>query len=175
MNDTRHPGDDVLVAFALDETPARERAAIETHLDGCETCRGIVLRLHAALEAYRTVKPPEAPAHVLADLLEAQAAARAPRPGWRPRLRLVFVTAGLIALAGIFASGFWIGRSTAPAGTPATAAAEKGGTAPGARPLPERPAIEFRAEPPLMTGFTVVAEAIQSGTVERGNGSRDSL
>lgn len=170
-----HPDDDTLVACALDELEARDRAAIEAHLAVCETCRGIEGRMRAALDAYRMSEPAEAPARVLADLLETQAALRARRAGWSRRLRPVFVTAALVVFAGIFASGFWMGRSTAPAPAVAAAPVKAGmNRAPEPRPLPARPAIDFRTEPPLEIRFALAAETSFTGVPGRP-GSRDSL
>jgi anti-sigma factor RsiW len=172
---TMHPGEDELIAYALGEMDPRERAGIEAHLGACEGCRELARRLGAALAAYRSSESREAPARVLADLLEAQAELRPGRGarGWR--LQPILVAAALVVVAGIFASGYWMGRdaarvtgSTAPAvGSP------RGG--PPARPLPERPAIEFRSEPPLEARFAVAPETSLTTIRDRRASRRDSL
>jgi anti-sigma factor RsiW len=171
---TAHPDDDALVAHTLGELDPAARAEVDEHLDGCEACRVVVARLRAAVEAYRAAEPVEAPARVLADLLEAQAQQRARRAGWARRLRPVYVAAGLIAIAGAFASGLWVGRSVAPGSRAAGAADTSRSGAPAPARLPKRPVIEFRAEPPLETRLALAAESSFVG-IPGGGIKRDSL
>ncbi len=172
---TAHPGDDALVAFALDDMAPADWTGVSAHVEACESCRKVVGRLRAALQAYREEQPPEAPARLLADLLAAQAEQRT-RGEVRARwLRPALAAAALIVAAGIFASGFWAGRSTAPSGEASGAAVSPRDSSalPPAR-LPRRPAIEFRAEPPLEAHLALAAGMAPDSGHGRG-GRRDSL
>jgi anti-sigma factor RsiW len=78
MNDHQHhPTQDLLIARALgelDEFEESERAGVEAHLAECPRCAGVVRTLADAMSGYRESTRQEAPARILVDLIEAQAA-----------------------------------------------------------------------------------------------------
>ena len=135
-----HPGDDALVAHALNELDDGERRRIASHLDGCEECRRAVDAFTRAIDGVRAGPRPDAPMRVLVDLLEMQSERTQPRsrPTWVPLRRAVPV---LAALAVLFLAGFWAGRQSAPTVTPKVA-----------RPTVE-PAAEIRLPAPPSLGF----------------------
>ena len=137
-----HPADELLIAFALDELAEDDRGKISSHVDGCEVCRGTVVSLEAALECVRDAPARDAPAQVLVDLLEEQAAGRARTSLGRRLLSPLPLAAAAALLATLFFTGFWAGRQTAPdpAGLPPNA--ER--SAPRAHPLPDPPEIPFQ-------------------------------
>ncbi len=170
-----HPGEDSLIAYVLDEVDIPERAGIESHLGECAACGETVFRLSSAVETYRESGDDGAPAGVLIDLLEAQAATRdrMAMPWWR--LKPVFASASIALVALLFLSGFWAGRSSAPAGPQAHTRVEERAEIPW--PLPVPPVIDFQAERPLSVRFALAGDVTRmgAGTPEEREGLRDSL
>jgi anti-sigma-K factor RskA len=106
MNDG--PPHELSAAYALDALDGHEREAYETHLAGCERCRGDVasFRATASALAYDVDLPP------LPETLEHRivSAARAERPNVVPlRQRIVLPAAALSAVAAVaaIAIGIW--------------------------------------------------------------------
>ena len=136
-----HPGEDTIIAFALEELGENEREEVESHLLACEECRRSATSLRAAIEGYQRRERPEAPARVLVDLLAAQGGRS---EGKRTRLlRFGAAPVALAAslLAAFFLTGFLAGRHTASA--PEGTQADMERRAPLRQPLPEPPPISF--------------------------------
>ncbi len=111
MSDERntHPGDDLLVGFALHELDESERSPVERHMEECSSCRETVTALEASLDAYHRRPQNDAPANVLVALLEAQA--RNARSGsWRALFRPLRLAGAFSLVALLFAAGFFTGR-----------------------------------------------------------------
>jgi len=149
MNDT-HPGEDQLIAFALDELEGEDRARVESHLGTCEACNGTVMALRGAVDGLRTAPRPEPPARVLVDLLATQATTTADRPApwWRrtslPRWALHPLPAAAVMTVLVLLS-FWAGRLSvhAPATSGAGGAARADSSSVIFRALPDLPEIPF--------------------------------
>jgi anti-sigma factor RsiW len=146
MND-RHPTEDELIAWALDDLAAADREEVAAHFAGCPQCRELAQGLQAALRSYRTSRRPEdAPTRILADLLAAQA--RHVRGGgrWSTLRRLAPALAAAALLGVVFLTGFWMGsRSEGP---PIAPQRDEAGSALRS-PLPDPPRVDFQATPPL--------------------------
>ncbi len=141
-----HPADDRLIDYALGELEAPARKDIETHLRDCDTCRSMAVALAGAIESVRQAECPEPPAHILVDLLDAQATARARRYSRLSWFSWFSKPAGAMAaavvLAGIFAGGFLAGRQTSP--VPGSLASSPDTLGAIHYPLPEPPDIPFQ-------------------------------
>jgi anti-sigma factor RsiW len=158
-----HPPEDRLIAMVLDELAGDERDAIEAHVGDCDACREIVLGLRRVLDGYRAAPESDAPASVLVELLEAQAAEsgtathdQSParhlegahvvtgRTGLRQWLVSPLPAAALLVL--LLAGAFWIGRSTAPVDqhTASTPPSSVHGLTVELGDLPELPQIPFQ-------------------------------
>jgi len=131
-----HPGDDRLVALALDDLDAPERDEVERHVVACDGCRRTLDTLRRVLHAYRTAPDPPPPAAGLVRLLEAQAARRrGARPSFGARPVLALAAAAMLLA---FAGGYWAGqRQPRPPERPVAARL--------ASPLPPPPAVTFHA------------------------------
>lgn len=96
-----------LVDYVDGELPPAERAVVERHLAGCQTCRATVTDLRRSLAA----------AERLWQDAEAQlAAVRMPsrRPTRLPWARAAGLVAGLLVLVSALLAWQWLGRSNAP-------------------------------------------------------------
>jgi anti-sigma factor RsiW len=169
-----HPADDNLVAYALDEVGAAEREEIASHLAECKPCAAVVRRLGSIIETYRTSTDAGAPPGILAELMEAQSAARErmATPWWR--LKPVYAAAAAAGIAVLFLSGFLAGRISAP--TPAVPGAHPETQIAIPRPLPDPPVIDFQTEPPLAR-FASAGEGgqLRRAVHEGSDSRRDSL
>jgi anti-sigma factor RsiW len=145
MND-RHPAEDELIAWALDDLTAADREETAAHIAGCPQCHELAQRLEAALRSYRTSRRPDAPTRILADLLAAQAThGRGGEPRSTMR-RLAPALAAAALLGVVFLTGFWMGsRSDRP---PIAPQRDEAGSALRS-PLPDPPRVDFQATPPL--------------------------
>ena len=138
-----------MIDYALGELEAPARKDIEAHLRDCDTCRSVAVALAGAIESVRQADSPEPPAHILVDLLDAQAAARARRYSRLSRSSWLSwfskpagAMAAAIVLVGIFAGGFLAGRQTSPA--PGSLASIPDTLGVIHYPLPEPPDIPFQ-------------------------------
>ena len=138
-----HPADDDLIAYTLGELEAGDRRRVDSHLESCDACRSLVIALAGTIDAVKRADPPEAPAHILVDLLEEQGTARARARTLPWYSRPIGATAAAIVLAGIFLGGFLAGRQTSPAPALLASAADTLAVIHG--PLPEPPDIPFQA------------------------------
>jgi anti-sigma factor RsiW len=142
----RHPADDVLIAWALNDLAAGDREEVDAHVARCPQCRELVAELETALRCYRTVERPDAPARILVDLLAAQARHAHGRERRVSLRRLTPVLAAATLLAVVFLTGFWMGSRSERA--PIVPANDEAGA--GLRgPLPEPPHVSFQSTPPL--------------------------
>ena len=139
---SRHPEKDTLFAYVLGDLDETERDAFEAHAAVCEVCRRTVERLTGALDGYERRPHPEAPAGVLVDLLNRQAASARPGPGWTRLLtRWPVPVMTAVFLVGFFATGFWAGRRTSV--SPATRASVEADSLRVRLPLPDPPPVSF--------------------------------
>jgi len=140
-----HPGDDRLIAYALDELEGPERSNIEAHLHGCGVCRSVIASLAGALEAFRASPGTDPPADVLVELVEAQTSARERRSLGRWVFGPAAAMAVAVLLAAVFLAGFLSGRYTAPVSGPVSPGGARNAVI--GHPLPEPPHIPFQAAP----------------------------
>ena len=145
MND-RHPAEDELIAWALDDLAAADREGVAAHFAGCPQCRELAQELQASLRSYRTSRRPAAPARILTDLLSAQARYTRGGEPRRTLRRLAPALAAAALLGVVFLTGFWMGsRSERP---PIAPQRDDAGSALRS-PLPDPPRVDFQATPPL--------------------------
>ncbi len=175
MTPEAHPGDDRLIAYALEELKPTEDRDVAAHLAGCEACARVVSMLKGAMESYRTAARTDLPSGVLVRLLEAQAASRSrgTRPGWR--LRPIGALAGFALVGMLFLSGFWTGRRSVPA--PELPRAESEARQAIRSPLPDPPRIGFATEPPLEAQFVFAGgiDARDREVPQENDSAQDSL
>jgi len=139
-----HP--QLLGAYVMGVLDPAERAGVEEHLAGCETCRREVARLSGARSVMDGVPRAAVLEHLsLGERAEADGsdptgdlllrrtlgAVRAERSRGR-RVRVLTAAAGVIAVAGLTGlSGALVGRATAPDAPPAAAPATSAPATPG--------------------------------------------
>ena len=166
----RHPQDDTLIAYALNEMDPPSRAELEAHVRACPACSDTVRKLGEAMGGFRGAVLPDPPARVLVQLLSAQAEAREPRrvvSWWRAPLAAAVVVA---FTASIFVAGFWFGQRSTEGSTAFS-------TSPAARArgrLPAAPQIAFQATPPMDAWLTSSGDSA-AGWLAPGVDVRDSL
>lgn len=140
---TPHPGDDRLIDYALAELQAGDRGSVETHLEQCNDCRKVVATLSTIVQSAQVAHPPEPPARLLVDLLQAQADARSgPSPRITGSNRFATAAAAVVLIGVIFAGGFFTGRQATTPSSPVRSGVD---TLRVVRPpLPEPPEIPFQ-------------------------------
>ena len=98
-----HP-DELLAEYVEGALPARERAQVEAHLEGCPTCRAEVADAAEARSALRALpEMDEPPGVTMAVLREARERKAAPR--WGTPLR---VAAAVVLIAGLAGGGIYV-------------------------------------------------------------------
>jgi len=130
-----HPHIDLLLQHALGEVSGARLEELEAHLLNCDSCGARLHEFETLLWQYRRAPAPRPPEQLLANLLEAQAAARRPAS-----TRVKHLLGRALAWAAIFVAGFLLGRGRGdiPAPTPTT---ER--TALRGAPLPHPPTVSF--------------------------------
>jgi anti-sigma factor RsiW len=137
----KHPTDDRLIAYALDELKGSTRDELEIHLESCDRCRAESEAIALVIDSERAASPGSAPLRILVDALSR----RAVSPAWygRPALRTALGIAACVLMVVIFGSGFALGRQTASATSQETMSAQHTADAHIQTPLPTPPPVRF--------------------------------